>query len=201
MAEEKHDAPAAEDGGEAPKKGGGGILGMLTKTPVLVGGAMAVEAVAVFVGVKLMTGSPEQALADEVHLEGAAHEVEYDDHGNPILAAPKADIGADVLIDVAELRAHNTKSGRHYLFDVTFYAVVKSEHAEDVKQKIETYKPLIQDRGRTIIGGIDPEKLSGQEPALDTLRRKMRHELEQIVGHDVVKEIVVPRCVPFRIDY
>ena len=195
MADEPKDEQQQHDG-EGEKKGG--LMALLTKTPVIVALTMIIQG-GVIGGIWFFSGGPADATAD-VHLEGAEDApVEYDDHGNPL--PPKADVGSDVLIDIAELRAHNTRSGRHYLFDVTFYAVVHAEHAEDVKAKIETYGPLIQDRGRTIIGGIDPEKLSGKEPGLETLRRKMLHELEAIVGEDAVKEVVVPRCVPFRIDY
>ena len=192
MAEEKKtDAGDAED---APKKGG-----LLTRLPVIVGGVMVIEAVALFGGMKLFGGGPDaSAAAMHAELEGAEHATAADGHGE---ADGSHATAGDVMVPLAEVRAHNTKSGRQYVFDVTLYAVADADHAEDVKAKAQAYAPMIQDRARTIIGEADPEKLSGAEPGLQTLRRKMAHELDAIFGEGAIKEVLVPRCVPFRIDF
>ncbi|MEM6315661.1 MAG: flagellar basal body-associated FliL family protein [Planctomycetota bacterium] len=201
MADEPIDNPdAGEEGEDAPKKGG--ILGMLMKTPVLVGGAMVLEAIALFIGFKMIGGGPdESAAALQAELEHG--EVQYDSHGDPI---PVDDHGAgdlhgETMLSIAEVRAHNTKSGRDYLYDVTFYAMVDKAESETIQTQITEFQPLIQDRARTIIADMDPAKLSGAEPGLETLRRKMQHEMDEILGKGSVKSIVVPRCVPFRIDF
>jgi len=61
---------------------------------------------------------------------------------------------------------------------------------------------LIKDRIRTIIAQSDPEKLGGgSEPGLETLRRQVKYQLDEIVGEKIVDEVLVPRCIPFRTDY
>jgi len=61
---------------------------------------------------------------------------------------------------------------------------------------------LIQDRIRTIIAQSDPEKLSGGlEPGLETLRRQVKYQLDEIIGPEMIDEVLVPRCIPFRTDY
>jgi flagellar basal body-associated protein FliL len=61
---------------------------------------------------------------------------------------------------------------------------------------------LIQDRIRTIIAQSDPEKLSGgSEPGLETLRRQVKYQLDEIIGDGMIDEVLVPRCIPFRTDY
>ena len=53
-----------------------------------------------------------------------------------------------------------------------------------------------------IIAGIDPQKLNGAvEPGLETLRRQVKYQLDQIVGEHVIEEVLVPRCIPYRTDY
>ena len=58
MAEDKEGSKDidAKDGAEAKK--GGGVMGMLTKLPVLVGGVMTVEAVVLFAVLKGFGGGP-----------------------------------------------------------------------------------------------------------------------------------------------
>lgn len=202
MADDHKKDKAQTDGdAEGSSKKKGGIVGLLMKTPVLVGGAMVLEAAALFIGFKMLGGGPDDsAAALQAELEHGA--VQYDSHGDPIPAsASHGDLAGETMLSIAEVRAHNTKSGRDYIFDVTFYAMVDKVGAEATQSQIKEFQPLIQDRARTIIADLDPAKLSGSEPGLETLRRKMQHELDQILGEHAVKSVVVPRCVPFRIDF
>ena len=71
-----------------------------------------------------------------------------------------------------------------------------------VKKTFESRKALITDRVRTIVAQSDPEKLGGgSEPGLETLRRQVKYQLDEIVGEGVIEEVLVPRCIPFRTDY
>ncbi|HEX8322523.1 MAG TPA: hypothetical protein VF595_01300 [Tepidisphaeraceae bacterium] len=74
----KEEKPAdAGDHGDAKKKGGIGAL--LTKLPVLLGGAMVIEAVVMLVAFKLLAGGPKEADAS-VKLDEPAAEHADDDH-------------------------------------------------------------------------------------------------------------------------
>ena len=71
-----------------------------------------------------------------------------------------------------------------------------------MKGLISARDALIKDRVRTIIAEMDPEKLGGgSEPGLETLRRQVKFQLDQIVGDGMIDEVLVPRCMPFRTDY
>lgn len=243
-AEKKKEEKPAEGGhGEPAKKGG--IVGLLTKLPVLLGGAMAIEAAVMLVAFKMMAGGPATADAS-VKLDAAADHAEdkKDDHGeskddpakaDDAHAAPAKDDGhgaakkddhakpddghgkadghvaaADAHADpkkqvevmVVEFRAPNKIGGRTFLYDVSIYAVVRAKNKTKVETAFRDRGALIKDRVRTIIAQSDPDKLGGgAEPGLETLRRQVRFQLEQVVGEGLVDEILVPRCIPFRTDF
>jgi len=203
-AEKKPDAAAAAAAGDkkdakGAKTAGGGAAALLTRTPVLMGGVMLLEAVVLFAGFKFLgAGAPA---AD------AAHIANLDDgHGNSSHGgdgkAPPLDKRKTVEVNVLDFKAPNKQSGRTFLYDVSIYLVTKSEHAESVKQTIKDREALIKDRVRTIIAQSDPEKLGGgSEPGLETLRRQVKYQLDEIIGEEMISEVLVPRCIPFRTDY
>lgn len=186
-AEKKSDGGAE---GEPKKKGG--IKALLSKTPVMLGGVMVIEAVVLFAGFKVLGGSPKPVEAAELH--GAAADGE---HGEA-----KADPNERVEMPLVEFRAPNKLTGRTLLFDVSIFISVKKTDEEAVKASVEQRKALIMDRVRTIIAQSDPERLGGgSEPGLETLRRQVKYQLDQILGEGVVQEVIVPRCIPFRADF
>lgn len=195
-AEKKLDAkPEAEGGGEDKKKGG--IGAMLGKLPVLLGTAMILEAIVLFAGFKFLGASPKPAEAAEIHGNAAGGHGEggHGQAGGPI------DPNERVELPVIEFRAPNKLTGRTLLFDVSIVVSVSKSNEEAVKKMLETRKALIMDRVRTIIAQSDPERLGGGvEPGLETLRRQVKYQLDEIVGHDMIEEVLVPRCIPFRVD-
>jgi flagellar basal body-associated protein FliL len=190
MAEKAEKKPDGAGGGHAPagekKEGKGG--GLLTKTPVLLGAAMFLEAIVLFAGFKFLGGSPKAASAE--------------------IAAEKDGAGKTpekkktVEVQVLDFRAPNKVSGRTLLFDVSISVIVKGEDEEKVKGKIADSTGLIKDRVRTIIGQIDPEKLGGgSEPGLETFKRQVKYQLDEIIGDGMIEEVLVGRCIPFRAEY
>ena len=199
---------------EQPAKKGG-IMGLLTKLPVLIGGVMVIEAAVLLVGVKMMGGGgPASAGAAEVAL---------DEHGNPLPAeeghgggggggehgeggghAAEAHGDPNDLAEVSvdSFRAPNRQNGRTYLYDVEIGVRVKNGVKEQVEAKLKNSKSLVRDRMNRIIAGIDPQKLNGAvEPGLETLRRQVKYQLDLIVGEGMIDEVLVPRCIPYRTDY
>lgn len=224
MAEEakkKADAPekAPAAGDKHGEKKAGGKAGLLAKTPVLIGGAMIVEAVILFAGFKFLGGGaphPVQgadlATSDEAPADttekpseeppAAASHDGGAEHGGAAATTPAIDKKASYEIDVIKERFLNNKRGRTFFYDVVIVAVVKGSNQERVTKTIEQRKALITDRVRTIIAQSDPEKLGGgSEPGLETLRRQIKYQLDDIVGQNVIEEVLVPRCLPFRTDY
>ena len=189
-------APAAGHGkeGGAAKK-----AGFLSKTPVLLGGVMIVEAILLFAGFKILGGgSPKPAEGADVSQGEHADGHGGDGHGGAGAAGKKKFVELQVL----DFKAPNKLSGRTVLFDVSIYAVAKGDHEEKVKTALKEREALIKDRVRTIIAQSDPEKLMGSaEPGLETLRRQVKYQLDAIVGDGMIDEVLVPRCIPFRTDY
>ena len=193
------EAKATDAGTEAAAAGGkkGGLMGLLTKLPVLIGGVMVVEAVALFVGFKMMSGGPAAA-------HGA--EAPAGEHGEagPAEGGHDAEAPGPELVEVAvdSFRAPNRLNGRTFLYDVEISVRVKAAHKEQVERTLKGSTALVRDRMNRIIAGIDPQKLNGaHEPGLETLRRQVKYQLDLIVGDGLIEEVLVPRCIPYRTDY
>ncbi len=193
MAEEA--AKKKADGEKAREKSGdkkGGIAALLGNTPVLIGGVMVIEAAVLFAGFKFLGGGPVPAVGADLqtHPEGVAAD------GGSTASANKL-----VEIPVVEFRAPNKVSGRLLLIDVSIFMVVGSEHETQARDTLKAREALIKDRIRTIIAQSDPEKLGGQaEPGLETLRRQVKYQLDEVMGEGMVREVLVPRCIPIRTD-
>lgn len=213
MADDKKDTkPPAKEGADkadAHGKSKGGIGALLGKTPVLLGGVMVVEAIVLFGGFKFLGGGKPQVVvgADLVSTShgdasssvpggGGGHGEAG--HGTPGAHAPK---GKTVEVVVVEMKAPNKISGKSFIYDVSIWASARTEDEEKVKSTLKSREALIKDRIRTIIAQSDPEKLGGgSEPGLETLRRQVKHQLDELVGEGIIDEVLVPRCIPFRTD-
>ena len=193
-------APADKKDAKSGAAHGGSAGGILTKTPVLLGGVMLLEAAVLFAGFKFLGGGPAPVAGAELTHDGAMHG--DDSHGDGTKSSTTADVKSFVEVEVLSFRAPNKQSGRTFLYDVSIYVVAKAEKEALVKKTFESRKALITDRVRTIIAQSDPEKLGGgSEPGLETLRRQVKYQLDEIVGEGVIEEVLVPRCIPFRTDY
>jgi len=186
--------PAAEKPAGEKAAGGGGIVGMLAKTPVLLGGAMLVEAVVLIVGFKVVAGGPKTA--------NGADLTDYSKNSSTTGAANAPGPNQLVEIDVVDMKAINKQSGRTFLYDISVYITAKPENQGHLKDLITANSALIEDRIRTIIAESDPDKLGGGlEPGLETLRRQIKYQLDQILGEGMVDEVLIPRCIPYRTDF
>ena len=200
-AAEKKPADAAakdshgKEGGDGKKKGG-----MLTKTPVLLGAVMLVEALVLIGGFKFISGGPKTAAAVELAAEGGKEGGGKEGEGKP---GGAVDPKSAVELQLLDFRAPNKQSGRTFLYDVSIFVTTKGVTQEKVKDLISSRDALIKDRVRTIIAEMDPDKLGGgSEPGLETLRRQVKYQLDQILGDDkLIDEVLVPRCIAFRTDY
>ena len=191
-AEKKPEAApaAAAEKKEAPAKKGG----LLTQTPVLLGGVMIVEAVVLFGGFKFLMGGQPKTAAGADLVQPTTNPTD----GGASVADPKK----LVEVQLVDFKALNKLSGHSFLYDVSIFVTTKSENEDQVTNAIKDNDALIQDRIRTIIAELDPEKLGGgAEPGLETLRRQVKFQLDQILGDGMVDEVLVPRCIPFRTDY
>jgi flagellar basal body-associated protein FliL len=188
----KEEAPKPTAASPAAAPAGGG--GFLTKTPVLLGAAMFLEAVVLFAGFKFLGGGAKTAnAADLTSITKSTADAAAD-------STDAAD--STVEIQLLDSRFPNKQSGRTFLYDVQIYLSVKKDAADRVKKVLADHDALIQDRVRTIIAQSDPDKLGGgSEPGLETLRRQVKYQLDELVGDGMIDDVLIPRCIPFRTDY
>jgi len=191
-------APAAAPAEKKESAKGGG--GLLNKTPVLLGGVMIIEAVVLFAGFKFLGSGAHAAPGAELTVaEGG--EGAHGEGGEGTSTSP-TDKKKTVEINVIDFKAPNRLSGRLFLYDVSIFVVTKGEFSDKLKQIIKDREALIKDRVRTIIAQSDPDKLGGGgEPGLETLRRQVKYQLDEIIGEGMIEEVLVPRCIPFRADF
>src|SRR5215203_5323032 len=103
-------APAS--GGHGDAKSGGGIGAMMTKTPVMLGGVMIIEAIVLFAGMKFLGGAPKAAVGAEIVApadgEQGGGQGGAGEHGATGAAANKR----SVEIELLSFRAPNKLTGR-----------------------------------------------------------------------------------------
>ena len=197
---------------------------------MLIGGAMTVQSIVLLLAIKMLAGGP-QARRRRRRPEGRygrkgrsptrpprrakrprrRRSPEAAEHGEAKKDEAKEGEGKDAAavdpkkiyeINVVEFRAPNKIGGRTFLYDVSIYAVTKGRNKAIIEAAIKDRGALIKDRVRTIIAQSDPDKLGGgAEPGLETLRRQVKYQLDEIVGAGLVDEVLVPRCIPFRTDF
>lgn len=102
---------------------------------------------------------------------------------------------------MVDFKPPNRKSGRLYLYTVQIVAQTKAEKQERLAQLIKQHESHIKDRIRMIVAQSDPDKLGGgSEPGLETLRRQIKYQLDDIVGEGIIERVLVPQCTPIRVD-
>jgi flagellar basal body-associated protein FliL len=185
-------SPAAAPAAEKKAGGGGGGGGLLKSTPALLGVVMVVEAAVLFGGFKMLGGGPKDSHGAEPH--DGKHATD-DKHAKP---DPKTLVEVAVL----EFKAPNRVNGNSYLYDVKIYVSAKPDNQKALTDVITARSATIQDRVRTIISQSDPSKLGGgTEPGLETLRRQVKYQLDEIVGEGMVEEVLIPKCIPYRSEF
>ena len=169
----------AEQTPDTAEKGPSQHKGLLMGAILLA--VMLVEGGGIFVAMKLFGAKPAPAI-------GAA------------LMEPQGQTPTDQELPVVQLKAPNVTTGKLYLYDLEVQAVVEQGHRSQVEAVLANRKATIEDRLAKIIRAADQQQL--QEPGLETLRRQVKYELEQIAGQEgLIKEVLIPKCTPFRADY
>ena len=207
--ERKEEKPAPPPEAPAKEKKAGGKLGGL---PVMLAVVMIVEAGVIFAGIKLLGGSPKTAgaepaaeTASDAHGEAAAASGGHGEHGAGSGGGEKAKVDPKKVVEITviKFKAPNRATGTTYIYDVEISVTTKGgENKEKVSAGITDRSATIMDRIRTIIAQTDPAKLGGgQEPGLETLRRQIKFQLEEIIGPGLIEEVVIPKCIPYRADF
>jgi flagellar basal body-associated protein FliL len=189
-------APAGDKGAAKPAAAkGGGMGALLAKTPIILGGVMLIEAVVLFAGFKFLAGGAPKTVQGADLVKDAPADGSADAGKGPDAKKQLSEI------NLVDFKALNKLSGHSFLYDVSIDVTTKPEFEDRVKQDIKDNDALIKDRVRTIIAELDPEKLGGaSEPGLETLKRQIKFQLDQMWGDGLVSEVLVSRCIPIRTD-
>jgi len=163
-------APAADAGANAAPKKKAGLKMIIAALAVVI-----LEVGTVGITAK-MAGGPRQVTAE-----------------TPV--QPKAEVmERDVEVKLLAERMPNSLSGQQYLYDLQVVVKVSDKNKTKVTELFTERDAEIRDQVRTIIASSDPNSLV--EPGLETLRRKISYQLEQVVGKDLLKEVLIPKCIP-----
>jgi flagellar basal body-associated protein FliL len=163
-------APAPEEKAAPQKKGG---LKMIIAAVAVV----LLEVGTVVVTVKMSSG-PRAAMAE-----------------HPATATTEA-VEKDAEVKLIADKLPNSQSGRLWMYDMQIVAKVSEKKKEKVTALLTERESEIRDRIRTIVASSDPKSLA--EPGLETLRRQIAYQLEQDIGKELVKEVLIPKCTPIR---
>jgi flagellar basal body-associated protein FliL len=169
---EKTEAPPAEE--KAPKKG-------LPIKAIVVALAVVVMEVATVGVTVMMSGGPKTSMAHVPQTQSQEEE------------KPKE---KDAEVKLMDASLANAKHGanRLFLYNLAVVAKVGEKEKEKAKALFEEHDAEIKDRIRTIVASSSPEIMD--EPGLETLRRQIKYQLDQDLGKDVIKDLLIPKCTP-----
>jgi flagellar basal body-associated protein FliL len=88
------------------------------------------------------------------------------------------------------------RQGRLIVYDLEVSIVCDSKDEKIVKETCEKHSGYIRDQIRTIVAKSEPQYF--EEVTLDTLKRQIGVMLEGVLGEDVVKKVLIPRCMPYK---
>jgi flagellar basal body-associated protein FliL len=175
------DKPTSETPDAPPAKSGGGL-----KTVIAIVAVLLLEGLTV--GVMLfMTGGPKPVEGVELQPDQTAD----------------ANKMAELLL--IKDKFPNFQTGRHFLYDFEAYITVKaSDNAGDaLKTRLDSMKAQVQMEIATIVRSAHPSYF--EEPTLATLRRQVKAVLDTRLtdpdGKSLVQDLLITRCIPFRVDF
>ena len=147
---------------------------------------MVLEGVAIFLGTKFLTGSAPAAVAAS-EPQGEKGEA---GHGEQTTATQEF-----AEVELGECRPVNRVSGKLITFRMRVSLLVRSTNSERVKMLVEGNKARINDRVNFVIRSADPSHLN--EPALETIKRRLKSELDHIFGDEtLIQDILIPEMLP-----
>jgi flagellar basal body-associated protein FliL len=177
MADENTNAAEAPSDGGKPKS--------KMKKLIVIGGLMLVEGIVIFAGVKFLGGSPTESEAQEMPAEVSNMEQLLED------------IGRETELEIAKISAYNNRPGNQMVYNLTVSCRVNTDVKEKAESLLELRSMTIQDRIQKVIRNADPQFMT--EPGLETIRRQIKFELDQILGTDaLINEILIPEIVQAR---
>ncbi len=117
--------------------------------------------------------------------------------GGPGSAGDGTEVAANddlVEIELAECRPGNMLAGKLISFHIRVSVLVADEDLERVQQLARIKRARLEDGVNTVIRSADPRHFN--EPGLETIKRRLKHEFDRIFGDDeLVKQVLVPHLL------
>lgn len=176
MADETKNPDAAKGGTDAATEGSGKKTKGKMLTFGLFGGVMIVEGLAIFLAMKTFGGQPHRLEAEQmVPTSKPASEFQE--------------------LEVANVRVPHVTGSRTTLYSMRVVVLVKFDKVEDVKKTLESKKWTVTDTVSRVIRQAAESEIS--EPRLETLRRKMKFELNELCPEEnAIEQVLIPECMP-----
>ncbi len=144
------------------------------------------EGLCVFFLTKAFNSSPAPAFAEEPRLGGTL--------GNLKPADPKSQQAQLVEVDLGECRPSNRATGKLISFQIRVAVLVNATNMEQVKSVVDTRQGRIRDRINFVFRSAEPSHLN--EPGMETLKRRIKNELERVLETpDLVEEVIIPEML------
>ena len=121
---------------------------------------------------------------------------------NPVTVAAAEPGGADgstgtvgaagfAEIELAECRPSNKMSGKFISFQIRISILVRPAEQERAERLVESKRARLRDRTNFVIRSAELQHLN--DPALQTIRRRLKHEYDRLFGDDeLVQEVLIP---------
>jgi len=94
-------------------------------------------------------------------------------------------------VELAECRPSNKMSGKLINFHVRVSVLVAAEDREPVEKMAKARRARLLDRIQFVFRSADLKHLN--EPALETVKRRLKHEFDRVFGDDeLIKEVLIP---------
>ena len=169
---------APENADSSTPAAGGGGRGRLAPF-LVVAVLMIAEGVGVFIAARALGSGPAPAAAAQ-------------DETLAPLPEPGGDEFAEVAL--ADCKPSNKMSGKLIVFHIRVSALVRSADHAKAQKLAEDKKARIEDSVNTVIRSADLNDFN--EPGLETVKRRLKHELGRILGDErLIVEVLIPQLL------
>ena len=155
---------------------------------------MSVEGAGVFFATKMFAGgdlSSATAAGEESHAAPADGHGAKSEHGG---ASPTGALAAQAEIELTECRPNNKMTGKLITLKLRVSALVASADADRARTLVEANKARINDRVNFVVRSAEPQDLN--EPGLETIKRRIKHELAKVLDDErLLQEVLIPEML------
>lgn len=97
-------------------------------------------------------------------------------------------------VEVAECRPSNKMSGKFITFHLRVSVLVAAADVERVEKMVKAKRARLLDRVNFVVRSADPRHLN--EPNLETVKRRLKHEFDRVFGDDeLIEAVLVPQML------